>query len=92
MNKIDETARRVFRSCGWDVEDRLATKKSSLDAGLMASVKADGYWHVKRGYVLIASGNDSHPCLAACDASEILWACEKGYPVPESVRRYLTAT
>lgn len=68
--RFDPSTTQTLQSLGWTI----AGASAELAHGkVRASVHADGRWRVRRGAVTLASGKESHPALAACDANEIVW-------------------
>ena len=75
MAKFDEKTREALAGAGYKVGVDSATKKFA--SGVVAKVLVSGGWWLKRGSKILESGRCSHPCLAACDANEAGWKCDK---------------
>lgn len=86
--------RDALARAGWDVSRYDATRWETNPAHGRALARLDpaGRWtvhHVPHESAL-AFGQDQHPCGAACDANEILWAWRDGRRVPDHLRAKLT--
>ena len=88
---FSDTTRNTLTRCEWQVLTASAHRRIARDGvSFFATVRAPGEWSVSIKKATLAQGQESHPCLAAMDANEILWAWRDGRKVPDHLRGKLT--
>lgn len=97
--QFDTSTRRTLTAGGWLVGTKTASRSVARDGcNAIAYVTTTGQWtvetqpagrHPKHAQV-VARGQESHPCAAAMDANEILWAFRDGRRAPDHLGGKLT--
>lgn len=89
--QFDTSSRRTLEAGGWQVGAEVAHRRETrFGVAAFAKVRADGSWSVAIKRATLAQGQDSHPCSAAMDANEILWAWRDGRKASDHLGGKLT--
>ena len=90
---FDAPTTKSFLDAGWTARGSLMVRREETKRGaVLLTVHADGTWLVALGPTPLGGGKDTHPCLAACDASEVGWTYREHHPLepmtpPRSISR-----